>query len=422
MSEHPQPPELTITLKQGLSIGWQGRTLELTEKWQVFYTILALHGGEDVTVADIYDHYPWARLQPGSVGRMLWRFTNQQEPKFFGRRISVSPKKQASKLFALDPSLVASVRFEPSRADVANQLQNLRTHRTSQAVALSELNLLLQGGLVRQCHDQVQVLLAQPLSQNDLAHAQALLTGCLGRMYGVSATGPQMPVLLELLAQPGLTRSNQGRLLIQLARHHTLNHEYDQAAEYFAQLNRLLSPEDGVEFSQYHINYGLYLRRKGDMAGAIQHTMIAHDTAHSVQWWYGVQATQSNLALMNMVLGSHEQDAARQLYLERAKGWALKGLHTTEITSVGADEADLPLLLGTIYRFLKQPADARHWLQKAVLLAAQIPNYQCWWSAYEEIATLERQAGNAFLSRVAKDRAQQVRIQQEAEQQRVNEG
>ncbi|WP_135230817.1 hypothetical protein [Deinococcus fonticola] len=333
----------------------------LHERWLVFYAVLALNPSQYISVDEVHDYYPWSRLQHGSIGRMLWRFTTQEEAHLFGQRITHSPAKQATKLFALLPEVIQDVQFQPDQEAVAAHLRNLRSHRSGRAVELSEYTLMLQSGQVEEALSGLRALLPQDLSQNELAHTHALITTALDRLHGPIGTASQIPILLKLLDHNGLNRTNLARILIRLARHHTLCAEYPEAADYYARLKKLLGPQDGLEFCQYHINYALYLRRIGKLEEAIEHTLMAHDLAHEVQWWYGVQATQSNLALMYMHLGAYGHTPAERLNLQKAKQWALKGIRTTSGTLQGADEADIPLLLGCICRNLNEIEEARGW-------------------------------------------------------------
>lgn len=415
----PQPQPLHISVIDGqLLLSVNGRTVDLSERWQVFYTVLALSPGRFTSVDELHDYYPWSRVQKGSVGRMIWRFSAQEEKALFGGRISHSPAKQATKLFALLPEVSRAVQFSPSQEVVAAHLRNLRSHRAGRAVELSEFTLMLQSGEVEEALAGLKRLLTGPLNLNEEAHAQVLIATALERLYGASGLEKQVAILLHVLRQHGLTRTNQARLLIRLARYYTLSSQYDEAADYYGQLKKLLGPHDGLEFCQYHLNYALYLRRRGQVEQAIEHTLMAHDLAHEVQWWYGVQAAQSNLALMYMHLGAYGQTPLERQHLQKAKGWALKGIRTTSATLQGADEADMPLLLGAICRNLNEIEEARKWLEQAIALASAVPSYQDWWSAYEELALLEKKVGNTAAYEAAKREAQEIRIRQ---QQRVNE-
>lgn len=395
-----------------------GQDSNLNERWLVFYAVLALNPGTFVSVDDLHDYHPWSRLQHSSLGRMLWRFTTHEELALFGTRLTHSPAKQATKLFALLPEVMQDVQFQPDQEAVAAHLRNLRSHRSGRAVELSEFTLMLQSGQVQEALTGLRDLLREDLSQNELAHTHALITTALDRLHGPIGTASQIPVLLKLLYHNGLNRTNQARILIRLARHHTLCAQYSEAADFYARLKKLLGPQDGLEFCQYHINYALYLRRTGKLEDAIEHTLMAHDLAHELQWWYGVQATQSNLSLMYMHLGAQGHTPLERQHLQKAKQWALKGIRTTSGTLQGADEADIPLLLGCICRNLNEIEEARKWFDQAIALASAVPSYQDWWSAYEELALLEKKVGNAEAEQAAKAKAQEIRLLQ---QKRVNE-
>ena len=366
----------------------------LTPKWAVFYALLMLAQGQGLTLDEICDHHLWSKQLPASAGREIWRFCNEQEARFFGERISTSPPRQTTKVFALRPDLAAHVTFEPSQEAVTDFVQNLRSYRGSQAVTLSNLTLLMQSGHVEEALQKLQQLKEQPLSLNELAQTEAMIATALDRLYGFYGVAKQVERLKELYAQPGLSKTNKARLLVRLARYYTLSGQYVEAEFYYNKLRRLLTPDDGLEFTQYHINYGLYLRRQGDLERAIHHTLIANESAHIVEWWYGVQATQSNLALMYATLGAQKEGEARRMYLEKARDWAIKGRDTTAITTQGEDEADIPLLLGHIHRLLGEYAKARRYLQGAIASASNIPSYQDWWESLEELALLEEELGN----------------------------
>lgn len=413
---------LAVTLQGGaLNLHYAGQPVDLGEKWLVFYALLALSQPKSVSVEEIQDYHPWALLQPASVGRMLWRFTQQKEALHFGGRISTSPAKQSTKLFALQDSAAQRTSFWPDQSAIADHLHNLRSQRHSQALTLSEYTLLLQSGHVQQALDGLRELQKQPLSLNDSAHTEVLITTALDRLRGIYGTASQLPVLLRLYGQGGLNRANQARILVRLARHYTLSAQYPEAAAYFEKLKRLLGPDDGLEFCQYHINYGLYLRRTGDLVGAINHTLIAHEHAHTVHWWYGVQATQSNLSLMFTTLGEQHEGPARRMYFEKAKEWGQKGTTTNGITTQGEDDADIPLLLGYIHRVLGEYEQSRRCLEKAIHTAMRIPSYQDWWQSLEELANLEEALGNHEIAQVDRAQAAKIRILQKGQGERVNE-
>ena len=67
----------------------------------------------------------------------------------------------------------------------------------------------------------------------------------------------------------------------------------------------------------------------------------------------------------------------------------------------------MPLLLGAICRNLNEIEEARKWLEQAIALASAVPSYQDWWSAYEELALLEKKVGNTAAYEAAKREAVQ---------------
>lgn len=419
MNEHTPVLQLRISVtNEQLTLFINGQSVVLSERWQVFYTVLALNPAAFTSVDELHDYYPWSRVQRSSLGRMLWRFTLQEEGRLFGRRVTHSPTKQATKLFALLPEVACSLQFEPTQEVVAAYLRNLRSHRSGRAVELSEYTLMLQSGQVEQALNGLRQLLSESLSLNEEAHAHVLIATALERLYGAQGVKSEVATLLHYAGQTSLTRTNQARIFIRLARYYTLSAQYPAAEEFYDQLKKLLGPQDGLEFCQYHLNYALYLRRVGKLEQAIDHTLMAHDLAHEVQWWYGVQAAQSNLALMYMHLGAYGWTPLERQHLQKAKGWALKGIRTTSGTLQGSDEADLPLLLGSICRNLNEIDEARSWFDRAIELASTVPSYQDWWSAYEELALLEKKVGNIAGYQAAKEQAEHIRVLQ---QQRVND-
>jgi len=69
-------PQLTIQLdKEICRLSWNGCALPLSEKWVVFYALLAVNHERHVSTDEICDHHPWSRLNLSVAGRDLWRFT-----------------------------------------------------------------------------------------------------------------------------------------------------------------------------------------------------------------------------------------------------------------------------------------------------------------------------------------------------------
>ncbi|GHF40032.1 tetratricopeptide (TPR) repeat protein [Deinococcus metalli] len=404
------PGPLTIRLhKDVCTIFWEGQPVPLSTKWVVFYTLLAVHNDRHVSTDEICDHHPWSRLSPHIAGRDMWRFTNTQEERFFGRRITHSPARQASKLFTLGLDPTRQVRFEPSRPVIADHLRTLRAQRNAIGMELSECTLLLYSGLVEQAHARLLDLSARILDVNERAHTETLITMCLDEQRGVDGTVAQLPTLHALLEQPGLNRLNRARLLIRLARHATLSSDYDAARPHYDALRSLLVPEDGVEFCQYHINYGLYLRRTGKLEQAIHHQRVAHEAAQNAQWWYGVYAARSNLALMYLNVAEQSPPMSRRANLERALDWAQRASTTATLTRQPVSQAVAAVLIVRTSRLLGHMTQARHWLTVAQSYP-DLPDRDSHLAVtYDELAAIEDDSGNHFLADVARAQAAQLR-------------
>ncbi|GAA5504209.1 hypothetical protein Dxin01_03978 [Deinococcus xinjiangensis] len=374
--------------------------LHLSQKWAVFYALLLLRGGDLLTADELCDHYPWSRQSPASAGKEVWKFVREQEQRHFGRKVTDSPPKQASKVFYLRTEGV-TMECQPSAVNLREALAVLSRHQLSEPVDLSEITLLMQSGIVLEAERRLRELLPTLLCRNSQAHAHALLVSCVERQHGAAACEQEVAALQAFVGDPDLTIANRARVLIRLARYCTLTERYPQAKEYFGRLEAMLTPAQGLEYAHYLINHGLYLRRMGDLRGAIRQTRFAHDQAQSLQWWYGVQATQSNLALMHVTAAEALTGTARISTFEQALKWALKCSNTTDATAQGADEADVAILLGQIYRELGQLPLARRWLESAIRVSKQIPNHQDLRDAYAELLKLEQAAGNHFGQEVA---------------------
>lgn len=386
-----------------------GLELDLSERWRVFYALLALRQEGWVSADELSDYFPWNQVKREHIGKLLWRFIQQQETKVFGEAFTCSPPRQGTKLFRVRKNVVSRLRFVPGAEAVFEALHQLRQSHNNCSVLLSEYALLIQCGHLQEALGKLKALREQPLSEDDLAHAEALITSCLDRLYGVEGTGQQVERLQHLLTCDRLSRINQGRLRVRLARHHMRSEEYSEAAAHFASLKRLLRPEDGFEFCQYQLNYGLFLRRLGRHEEAIEQTLIAHECSHVLQWWYGVQAAQSNLALMNLSLAEHKSGSARRIYLFKAQEWALKGLQTTRVTIQGADEADMTLILGIIARELGEYIEGRQWLEQTISTSVRIPNYDDAIEGCEELARLEERVGDSHAAQLARRKAEELR-------------
>ncbi|WP_412026535.1 hypothetical protein [Deinococcus yunweiensis] len=404
------PNTLTIALhKDVCTVYWQGQPVSLSHKWVVFYTLLAVHIDRHVSTDEICDHHPWSRLSPHIAGRDMWRFTTTQELRFFGQRITQSPARQASKLFTLSLDAAQHLHFEPSRPAIADHLRTLRAQRNAISMELSECTLLLYAGLVDQTHMRLLELRARTLDINERAHTETLITMCLDEQQGVGGTAAQLPTLHALLAQPGLNRINRARVLIRLARHATLSSDTVAAQPHFDDLRNLLVPEDGVEFCQYHINYGLFLRRGGKLEQAIHHQRVAHDAAQNAQWWYGVYAARSNLALTHLSVADDSPPLARRAHLERALDWAMRASTTATLTRQPISQAVAAVLVVRASRLLGQFGRARHWLTVAQLYPP-LPDQAAHLAiTYDELALIEEASGNHFLADVARRTAERLR-------------
>ncbi|WP_309570531.1 hypothetical protein [Deinococcus sp.] len=404
------PGPLTIGLhKDVCAVLWQGQPVALSHKWVVFYTLLAVHSDRHVSTDEICDHHPWSRLSPHIAGRDMWRFTNTQEERFFGRRITQSPARQTSKLFTLNLDPQRQLTFEPNRPVIADHLRTLRAQRNGISMELSECTLLLYAGLIDQVHTRLHELRARALDVNERAHTETLISMCLDEQQGRDGTAAQQPILYSMLEQPGLNRLNRARVLIRVARHASLSGDYTTARPHFDDLRNLLVPEDGVEFCQYHINYGLFLRRAGKLEQALHHQRVAHEAAQTAQWWYGVYAARSNLALMYLSVAEQSPPMARRSNLERALDWAMRASTTATLTRQPVSQAVAAVLVVRAARLLGQYAVARHWLT----VAQQYPDLPDRPShlgvTLDELALIEDACGNHFLADVAREQAARLR-------------
>ena len=217
---HTTPPStpiaaLTVELdKEVCRLVWKGQLLPLSEKWVVFYALLAVNHERHVSTDEVCDYHPWSRLSPDVAGRDIWRFTQTQETNHFGHRISSSPTRQASKLFTFALNPQSDLQFAPHRPAVFDHLRSLRSHRNTVALELGECTLLLQSGLVFQALARLNALRHPALSANDQAQILTLTTMCLEEQGGVEGTTSQVPLLLAALTLPGLNRLNRSRMLI----------------------------------------------------------------------------------------------------------------------------------------------------------------------------------------------------------------
>lgn len=402
-------PELSITLVKGtLHLATSRGPVPLSQKWTVFYTLLAVNSDRHISTDEVCDHHPWSRLAPTIAGRDLWRFTRQQEARHFGQRITSSPARQSTKLFTLLPSVSSRLAFTPDLVTVADHLRSLRGHRNRIAMQLSECALLLQSGLVTQALTRLQELREELVNVNDVAHTETLITMCLQELHGIQGIAEQTGVLEKLLERPELNRVNRARLLIRLARHATLSSQYGRAQRMFDQLRSLLLPEDGVEYCWYHANYGLLLRRTGHLEEALHHQRLAHDSAQLAQWWHGVYSASYNLALTHLSLAGQTPSAAKQRHQGQAREWAMRAYSTAVLTRQPVAVADTSVLLALIEGRLGHPDTARHWLKHAQY---RVPNnasehYPVPRIIYTELAAIEEQAGNHFLAHLARQAVQ----------------
>ena len=405
------PPVLTVQLvKDTFTLYLNHEPLTLPPKWVIFYTLLAVNHNRHISTDEVCDHHPWSRLTPDIAGRDLWRFTRKHEARHFGQRITHSPSRQATKLFTLLPEVTRHLTFQPDQATVADHLRSLRQHRNLVAMQLSECTLLLQSGLVKQSHERLLALKNQPLNINDLAHTETLITMCLNEFYGPEGTAEQVPVLEHLLTQPGLNRLNRARLLIRLARHATLSTQYDVARMYFELLRSSLLPEDGVEYCWYHVNYGLFLRRTGQLHEAMHHQRLAHDTAQVAQWWHGVYAASYNMALMHITASEEAPTAAKVKHLAQAYDWAMRAYSTVVLTRQPVSIADNSVLLALIEGKRGHIVEARHWLRHSQYRVPDTgEHYPSDQVVYAELARIESSAGNHFLSHVTREAVEVAR-------------
>lgn len=397
-----QWPEFTVRLLgESLTFEVEKKDIALSQKWAIFYALLLLREGKPLTVDEVCDHHPWSKQLPASAGREIWRFVKEKERRHFSFSLTSSPPHQGTKIFCAPAGV--QVTWEPSRQTIVEALASLSRHHLSEPVELSEATLLMQSGMVVEAEKRLRELLSELGSINSQAHAQALLTSCLERQHGIRAVQERTALLHGLLEYTELTTTNRARILIRLARYYTLSEQYPQANTLYTELSALVTPFHGLEYAHYLINHGLYLRRVGDLKGAIRQTRFAHDQAQAMQWWYGVQATQSNLALMHVTAGEQLGGQARKMEFEQALKWAMKCSSTTDATSQGADEADVAILLGQIHRELENYPLARRWLDTAIRVAKQVPNYQDLRDAYAELLKLEEVLGNAFSIQITKE-------------------
>ena len=404
---------LTFQLDKDLCrLLWNGYALPLSEKWVVFYALLAVNHERHVSTDEICDHHPWSRLSPSVAGRDLWRFTRTQELGLFGHRITTSPVRQTSKLFTLALDGRAELQFDPARPAIFDHLRSLRVHRNTVAVELGECTLLLQSGLVTQALERLETMRDSTLSANDQAQILTLTTMCLEDQGGISATEAQVPLLLAALRLPGLNRLNRARLLVRVARYHTLKGHYDQAHAHFVTLRSLLVPEDGVEYCWFHINYGVYLRRTGHLERAIHHQRLAHDVAQVAQWWHGVYSARSNLTLMHLSLAETSPAPARKRLLQQALDWSLRAHSTVTLTRQHLAMAQTSLLVGRTYRLLGQIKEARHWLDNARLVHHHPELSLHLAVVWDEQALLEKQCGHHFHAHLAQVQAAACRGKQ----------
>lgn len=408
------PPTLTVQLdKEICRLVWNGYVLPLSEKWVVFYALLAVNHERHVSTDEVCDHHPWSRLSPGVAGRDLWRFTRTQELVLFGHRITSSPARQASKLFTLVLDDKMQLRFDSARPAVFDHLRSLRSHRNNVAVELGECTLLLQSGLIAQAFERLEALQDSSLSANEQAQILTLTTMCLEEQGGIEATAVQLPLLLSALHLPGLNRLNRARLLVRMARYYTLKGHYDHAHRSFVTLRSLLVPEDGVEYCWFHINYGLYLRRTGHLERAIHHQRLAHDVAQVAQWWHGVYSARSNLTLMHLALAEKSPPLHRQRLLRQALDWALRAHSTVTLTRQPLAMAETSVLIARTYRLLRQTREAQHWLDNARLVDHHPELSLHLAVVWDEQALLEEQDGHHFHAHLARVQAATCRAEQE---------
>jgi len=406
-------PTLTIQLdKEICRLIWNNCVLPLSEKWVVFYALLAVNHERHVSTDEICDYHPWSRLSPSVAGRDLWRFTRTQELELFGHRITTSPARQTSKLFSLVLEPRSQLRFDPARPVVSDHLRSLRIHRNTVAVELSECTLLLQSGLVTQALERLGAMHDSTLSANDQAQLLTLTTMCLEDQGGINATASQVPLLLAASQLPGLNRLNRARLLVRVARYYTLKGQYDQAHRYFVTLRSMLVPEDGVEYCWFHINYGVYLRRTGHLERAIHHQRLAHDVAQVAQWWHGVYSARSNLTLMYLSLAETSPAPLHKRLLQQALDWSLRAHSTVTLTRQHLAIAHTAVLVARTYRLLGQTREAQHWLDKARLVDHHPELSLHLAVVWDEQALLEEQRGHHFHAHLARVQAAACRTRQ----------
>lgn len=407
-SEQSGSRNLTIELvKDTFRLHRGGQAIELSQKWGVFYTLLAVNSDRHISTDEVCDHHPWSRLSPEIAGRDLWRFMRSQEIRFFGERITSSPARQATKLFTLLPECSRGLSFAPDRPTVADHLRSLRQHRNAVAMEISECTLMMQSGLIDQSLERLRLLKSKGVNVNDLAHIETLITMCLDEYQGINGTAAQVPVLQDLLEMAGLARLNRARVLIRLARHATLSANYEEARQLYTTLRPMLSPEDGVEYCWYHINYGLYLRRVGRLDEAMYHQRLAHDVAQIAQWWHGVYSARYNLALMHLTAADQSPPLSQSRHLQTALDWAMKAYSTVVLTRQAIAMADTSMLITLIQRRLKRYEEARHWLRHAQYLTPEHPDhYPNVTVIYGELAKIEEASGNFVLAYMARERMQ----------------
>lgn len=402
-------PQLSISLhKDAISLAIDGKVLNLSQKWTVFYALLAVHYHRHISTDDICDYHPWSHLAPDTAGRDLWRFIREQEEKHFNQRITQSPNRQATKLFTLAADITKKLQFYPNRPIIADHLRSLKNHDNALHIDISECILLMQSNLTNLALKRLKELQSQTLNINDIAHIETLITICLDEIYGISAFSQQISIIKSLLNTKNLNRLNRARIIMRLARFYTFNEEYDTAKAYFIQLRSLLSPEDGTEYCWYHINYGVFLRRIDHLDQAIYHQRLAHDSAQTLQWWYGVHAARYNLALMYISFADKSSDSSQQKYLQHALNWATKAHDLAILNRQAANKAEILLLIAQIHRKNNDFLVARNWLEKTLELQFLQPSkHDAHMSiVYQEIALVEKALNNHFAAKIARQKSE----------------
>lgn len=146
-------------------------------------------------------------------------------------------------------------------------------------------------------------------------------------------------------AQWVLSRVNWARILTRLARHHMLAGETTQAQETFGFLRNLLTPEDGPDYCLYHLNYGLFLRRRGGLDRALHHQQLAHDVALRVRWWHGVYSARSPMVVVSLSPAEVGGPRIRRPYFKRALDWAQRTHSSVTMTRQPLAMAETGLLV-----------------------------------------------------------------------------